>query len=159
MKPIGHLISFLIAGFVSAQAAPPPSLQVVRVDSASVEFRWVDSGQRFYVESSDSLNSAASWQPVGSGDAGAGGTRSLRTRAEGRSRFYRLHEGLLVTRVLSVSPAAGETGVSVKREAVIRLSGPLAADVGVSIANLYAEVAGSRWSTTLPVPPDWTGRK
>ena len=58
-----------------------------------------------------------------------------------------------VTRV-EVSPRAGESGVSVNRETVLRFSRPLAAGMVVSNQVLWAEAAGRRWLSRIELSAD-----
>lgn len=59
-----------------------------------------------------------------------------------------------LTRLRNSSPAAGETGVSVTRETVLRFSRPLAEDTVLSVGNFYAEAAGRRLLTRAELGAD-----
>lgn len=56
--------------------------------------------------------------------------------------------------IAETSPVSGDSGVSVSRETVFRLSGALAADAVVNVSQLYAEFAGRRLLSRVELSSD-----
>ena len=70
-------------------------------------------------------------------------------------RFYRLRRASdELTTVLETSPAAGETGVAVTRETIIRLSAPLSASTSINNQQFFARFGARRILSRIHLSAD-----
>lgn len=95
------------------------------------------------------LERAASLDGLNAADAAAD------PDGDGRSflQEYQSQNAVAVA-VAETSPVTGDSGVSVSRETVFRLSGALAADAVVNVSKLYAEFAGRRLLSRVELSSD-----
>lgn len=111
----------------------------------TVEITWPALTQPFQLESSASLGSPTVWQPSSQSPVRFQGRLVLSVVPQSAQTFFRLRQsapaGVFVT---ETSPAAGEGGVAVTRETVVRFSEPLADGTILSAENFHALFGGRR---------------
>ncbi|MBX3744395.1 MAG: Ig-like domain-containing protein [Verrucomicrobiae bacterium] len=117
---------------LGASAAAPPHL-AIRLDAGGVELEWAADAGSFVLEQTSALSGTPAWAPAPGSPQLAGNRVRWRLAPSGSPRFYRLREGAGAgVSVASSSPYSGETGVSLTRETILRLSGPVGAEVAES---------------------------
>lgn len=150
------VLLFLAAGLLNPSIrAAAPALGAARLPDGRITVAWPAAASDYVLEQSAALGPAAAWAGVTDSAVTAGDTRSVTLSAVGAARYFRLRQagGALVT-VAATLPAAGEAGVSVRRETVFLLSGPLAADTVLRTNHLYALAAGRRLLTRTELGSD-----
>lgn len=130
------------AAALEARAAGPTL--AVRSLAAGVELSWPLADGTYALETTLALGPTAAWTEVTTPGTVADGRRVVIVSAADQARYFRLRATVLApVTVAWTSPAAGEAGVSVKRETTFRLSAPLA--------------ARPRWTATGSSPPPPAG--
>lgn len=145
--------ALVFAGVAEAQ----PALRIETTQDARVRLSWPDSAGDYGLEQASSIGSGAVWRAVTVAPSRAGGLLGVTVGAGDRSQFFRLRQGVAaqgLTRVVSTSPGEGEGGVSVTRETILRLDGPLAEGAMVTAGRLSAEFGGRRLLTRAEVSRD-----
>ena len=145
-RPAIDLVVVLALAGLSVRPLAQPAMEV-RQTSGGVELSWPAAGS-YVVESAAALTANTVWQPMNEVPAVLGERRVLVVPAIDTTRFFRLRAvALEPVTVAWTSPAAGEAGVSVKRETTFRLSAPLAPAAQLNGERFYATAAGRRLLT------------
>jgi hypothetical protein len=119
-----------------AQLAPP-ELEATREPDGRLRLRPA-SAASLTLEETDSLTPPVQWRAATGTADPATTPPSFLVQPTVQTRFFRALPApapTALTRIGSTSPAAGETGVSVKRETIFRFTAPLAAGVLLSRGN------------------------
>ncbi len=129
---------------VSCFAAAPP-LSIQPLAGGQLQITWPGDAAGFSLEQADSLRSPVGWQTVNATVANTGGVLSVTIASASQTRFYRLRQAASTgATVVETSPAAGESGVAVTRETILRFSAPLAAGTIIDQQRLHAAFGGRR---------------
>ena len=128
----------------TAHGATPPALITRQTADHRIEIVWPATAVTFVLEEAAVISAAPVWAPFAGTPQSVNGSLVATVDATGAERFFRLREvpAPTPTRIESTSPAAGETGVSVRREAILRFSAPLAADTLLGTQQFFAEFGG-----------------
>lgn len=151
------LLGVRLAGtFSEARAAALPKLSATQIDPQQIRLSWPSDASAFVLESATSIGAASTWIQVSAPRQTDAAGFFVTVSPAGGNRFFRLREsqGNQLTRIVESSPAAGENGVSVTRETVVRLSGPLAATVTIPNDKFYAEFGGRKLLTRVQISGD-----
>lgn len=156
MKSCSSLVSWgLMTALAFAGLAATPTLSIRTLAPDRVELSWPADATGFALEQAESLTGALSWGAVSGTPATEGGLTSVTLAPSSQTRYFRLSgNSPVVTRIVETSPAAGEGGVSVTRETIVRFSGPLAATTLLLGDDLHAEFGGRRWLTRSELSSD-----
>lgn len=156
MKSCSSLVSWgLMTAMAFAGLAATPTLSIRTLAPDRVELSWPAEATGFALEQAESLTGALSWGAVSGTPATEGGLTSVTLAPSSQTRYFRLSgNSAVVTRIVETSPAAGEGGVSVTRETIVRFSGPLAATTLLLGDDLHAEFGGRRWLTRSELSSD-----
>jgi hypothetical protein len=156
MPPKRHLprwVSLLTALAVPSMALAQASVAVERLPDNRVKLSWEDTAGSLALESSPALATGAIWLPVTGAPVVQGSLRTLEVPVADEARFYRLTGDLGFFGILSTSPTAGETGISVNRETVFDLSTPLANTATIN-GRVTASAAGRTILTRTDLSED-----
>lgn len=135
--------------------AATPALSLRPVSSDRVELSWPADAAGFALEQAESLTVTTPWSAVSVAPSTAEGRAVVTLTPGSQTRYFRLTGNPpTVTRIVETSPAAGETGVSVTRETILRFSGPLAATTLLRPDDFHAEFGGRRWLTRAELSSD-----
>lgn len=130
--------------------AASPTLEI-RWDTDAVELEWGADAGSFVVEQSSALGPGATWEPSAGVPQVVGDRVRWRGVPTASPRYFRLREssnaGVFVA---SSSPYAGETGVALTRETILRFSGPVD-EAAVGAHRIEAWAGGRRLLTRV----DW----
>ncbi|MBL9136647.1 MAG: hypothetical protein JNK85_12295 [Verrucomicrobiales bacterium] len=139
------LILFMAGTGSFLHAVAQAKLEANLAGDRSLALSWAATETGYSLETTPALGATENWVAVVGTPSLANGRFSLTVSPGDQARFYRLRraQGTTVTRVSETSPLPGEAGVAVTREVVFRFSGPLAADLELSDADLRSE-AGER---------------
>jgi hypothetical protein len=142
MKP-QILICYIWSGLLLLlQAQEAPQITSTLTADGIVEISWPSSARLFRLETSLILGPSPSWQTVPqaaflSGDRWLVSVIPLDTKM-----FFRLTDAPAGATIRETSPAAGESGVAVTRETIIRFSEPLAEGTTLSSDRFQALFGG-----------------
>ncbi len=132
-------------------AAQIPRLQVATAPEG-VELAWTNRAPGYVLETVTALP-VGQWEEV-PGELPVEGRVSVRLPASPDVRFFRLRERPQMARLLAVSPAHGESGVSVNRETIAHFSAPLAEEVTLTTNHFFAGFGGRRLLTRAELSSD-----
>ena len=150
-RPVLASVSCLLAIVASAAQT---RLEILRPNQTSFEFRWLGSSVGVTLEIADALSAPTNWQAVAQTPQLLNGKYSVTLPAETGSRFFLLRSTVIpLTTIESLSPTNGETEVSVSRQIIVRLTGPLSGDA-LSSDGIYAEHGGVRLDTSIELSED-----
>lgn len=120
------LILGLSAAIFRAQSASP-TLTLQTNPDRSAQLLWLKSEAGYSLEQTGSLTDPVLWRPVSDATAEDGDRFSVQVQPPDQTQFFRLRSTVVrPLTIMSRSPDLGETGVSVSRETIFRLSSPLA---------------------------------
>lgn len=142
-----------LLGLTHVAFAQTTNLQIGSAATGQVQIRWTHQAPGFVLETTASLAPPAVWDAVPTTPQADGNLRTVTVEPAGDARFYRLRQAGL-TRVVETSPAAGESGVSVTRETVLRFTGPLAPDTQIATGQFLAEFGGRRLLSRVELSGD-----
>lgn len=135
--------------------AATPALSLRPVSPDRVELSWPADASGFALEQAESLTVTTPWSAVSVAPSTAEGRAVVTLTPGSQTRYFRLTGNPpTVTRIVETSPAAGESGVSVTRETILRFSGPLAATTLLRPDDFHAEFGGRRWLTRAELSSD-----
>jgi RHS repeat-associated protein len=139
------VLLLLLAAFAT-RAEAQPRLQVRELPGRQIQLSWPQEASDFVLEVTSALSPAAPWNLFTVEPVPEAKEWVVRVTPGSANSFFRLRQATPggLTRVIATSPAAGETGVAVTRETVIRFSGPLGSDVTVGNEQFYANFGGHR---------------
>jgi hypothetical protein len=148
LSRLGSLVFFLGVFFFlpidTAQSATPPRLSIQTTASNQITLSWTNTATGYVLDATDGITAPPLWQPITAKPQLDAIQFSLQFDLGGPSRFFRLRNGVVLTTIVETSPSAGESGVSVTRETVLRFSEPLAPDAVLSGTSFYALFGGRR---------------
>ena len=158
-KPIqaARVFAGLLCLLLTSVALGQPALLIETLPTGSLRLRWAHSSPGVTLESAASLSAADGFAPVAETPIDLGQDFALTLAPGAATRFFRLREDDLPLRAATVaetSPMAGEGGVAVTRETVVRLDAPLAENTLVTADALFAEAAGRRLLTRTELAAD-----
>ncbi len=145
-------LAFVLLAIASSAHAAFPTLSI-RSIPPDVQISWTNVGAGFVLQAASTLAPPAEWITTGLAPLANGDVRIVTLQPGTATRFYRL-ASLRGTQVTHVSPAEGETGVSVTRETILTLSAPLAADETVTAQEVYLEANGVRLLSRAEISSD-----
>ena len=134
-------------------SASPPQLSIRSQQSNHIVLSWTTAAAGYVLDAADSLGPTTLWQAVPDLPQTNGASFTLQLDLTNSVRFYRLRSHALTT-IAQTSPLAGESGVSVTRETVLRFSAPLGAAAVLSTASFYAQFGGRRLLTRPELSAD-----
>ncbi len=131
-------------------------MQILQPAGTGVEVRWSAAVTGYVLEETSSLDGTPVWRTSSLVPEVQGASKVLSVSPSATSRYFRLRAtgALPLTLVSSTSPANGANGVSVTRETVFQLSGPLASDALLDFTRLSADYGGRRLLTRTEVSTD-----
>lgn len=137
----GWMSAILFTGML--QGAEAPQLTVGNTAAGQIDISWVvEAGTEYRLESSANLSA---WSDEPTSTVVEGTKRTVTVSATDSRRFYRLREGAAPPPFIAeTSPAAGERGVSLTREVIVRLSAPLDPSLILDANAFYAGAGGRR---------------
>jgi hypothetical protein len=145
-------VFFPISG--PAQGASQLRLLIRVQPPNQIEASWTNA-PGFVLEMADVLGTPTLWTPVALTPQTNNDGFALLLDLTNSSRFFRLRQTVkALTTIVETSPSAGESGVSVTRESVLRFSAPLAADAVLSTASFHADFGGRRLLTRPELSAD-----
>jgi hypothetical protein len=145
-----------VLGLISVAATlAQPVLEIREQPAGRLDIRWSNQPPGFVLESTGSLTPPADWAPFPQPPVVSGDLSTVTVDPSVEVRFYRLRASAL-TGVLTTSPLPGESGVSVTRETIVRLSNPLSATALLSTDELYAEFGGRKLLSRVELSPGRT---
>ncbi|MFM7101646.1 MAG: carboxypeptidase-like regulatory domain-containing protein, partial [Verrucomicrobiota bacterium] len=139
-------LALLALGGWGGRGVAQPWLEGRAADGPALRLSWPAADGDYVVETSATLGPGAAWTLVGEAPTEDGGRWQWSVAAGDAARFFRLRRRDQVppNRIVETSPARGEDGVAVTREAIFRLGVPLGPGVTPGGADLFAEVGTRR---------------
>ncbi len=149
------LASYAALLIESSRGATPPPLAIQAQAPNQIAVTWTNTAAGFTLEQATTLAQPTLWSAVPNVPQNSGGLFKVEFDLDGASSFYRLRSrAATLTSVSETSPVAGEGGVSVTRETVVRFSSPLGADAVLSSAIFHARFGGRQLLTRPELSSD-----
>lgn len=130
-----------LLGILTVSHAAAPEIRQVSRDEVRIAWPVVPPA---VLEERRILETGVGWEPVATAPVTEAGFNVLRLEPSGSERFFRLREipARIATGLEETSPAAGESGVAVTRETIVRFSRALAAGTKLGVDKFHASAGG-----------------
>ncbi|MCI0540197.1 MAG: Ig-like domain-containing protein, partial [Verrucomicrobiales bacterium] len=141
---------------MAANTAGQPGLRIQQSQSSRLRISWPSTFLNFTLEQAEGLNRPIAWRPALESPKLLNGEFVVDLTATGGNSFFRLASSgpAPLTKIVSTSPAQGESGVSVTRETILRFDQPLSVTTVLTNDQFFAEFGGRRLLSRIELSSD-----